>query len=91
MDPLLDPPPDLQVLHSALFPLVRPVEDPLLEDARHVPPVLGSPSVPEGQEHSALWSTPLQLAVGLQHGPPPQNVGPQGSVKYFACSGILYV
>ena len=44
-----------------------------------VPPVLGSPTVPGGQEHSALCDTPRQLAVGLQQGPPPQNVGPQGS------------
>ena len=35
--------------------------------------------MPGGQEHSALCWTPRQLAVGLQQGPPPQNVGPQGS------------
>ena len=57
-------------------PAPEPEPEPVL---RQVPPVLGSPEVPGGHEHSALCWTPRQLAVGLQQGPPPQNVGPQGS------------
>lgn len=55
----------------------------VLADLRQVPPLsaLGSPSVPGGQEHSARWLTALQSAVGLQQGPPPQKVGPQGSMQ----------
>ena len=79
-----DPPPDLQVLHPWVL------LDPLPGDLRHLPPTLGSPSVPGGQEHSALWSTPLQLAVGLQHRPPPQNVGLQGSRHRHIVVGESY-
>ena len=43
-----DPPPDLQVLHP--WELLVPLPG----DLRHLPPTLGSPSVPGGQEHSAL-------------------------------------
>ena len=66
-DPEAEPDPDPAILEAEPDPLTQ------------VPPVLGSPTVPGGQEHSALCCTPRQSAVGLQQGPPPQNVGPQGS------------
>ena len=80
----------LPTLQSALTPqgfgshkdeLTPPAPDltPPPELLRHSPPDLGSPAVPGGQEHSALWSTPRHWAVGLQQGEPPQNVGPHGS------------